>query len=38
MIYISGKQLSKLDNISMVDEIVDHVEKKAQLIINEETL
>ena len=38
MIYISGKQLSKLNNKEMVDEIVEHVEQKAQLILNEESL
>lgn len=36
MIYISGKQLSKLNNNEMIDEIVKHVEKKSQIIIKEE--
>ena len=38
MIYISGKQLSKLDNKDMVDEIVGHVEEKARSIVNEEKI
>jgi hypothetical protein len=38
MIYISGKQLSKLDNKDMVDEIVGHVEEKALSIVNEEKI
>ena len=36
MIYISGKQLSKLDNKDMVEKIVEHVEEKARLIVKEE--
>ena len=36
MIYISGKQLSKLDNKDMVEKIVEHVEEKARSIVKEE--
>lgn len=36
MIYISGKQLSKLDNKDMVEKIVEHVEEKARSILKEE--
>ena len=36
MIYISGKQLSKLDNKDMVEKIVEHVEEKARSIAKEE--
>ena len=36
MIYISGKQLSKLDNKDMVEKIVEHVEEKACSIVKEE--
>ena len=36
MIYISGKQLSKLDNKDMVKKIVEHVEEKARSIVKEE--
>ena len=36
MIYISGRQLSKLDNKDMVEKIVEHVEEKARSIVKEE--
>ena len=36
MIYISGKQLSKLDNKDMVEKIVEQVEEKARSIVKEE--
>ena len=38
MIYISGKQLSKLDNKDLIDEIVKHVEEKADSIVKEERI
>ena len=36
MIYISGRQLSKLDNKDMVEKILEHVEEKARSIVKEE--
>ena len=35
MIYLNGKQLSKINNQQMIEKIVEHVEKKANEISNE---
>ena len=38
MIYLNGKQLSKIDNKDMIEKIVEHVEEKAIEIANEKKL
>ena len=38
MIYLNGKQLSKINNDQMVEEIIDYVEKKAKQIAGEKKI